>query len=94
MHIPHVSRRRRGADDHPSPDGVSNPGYRKARPRVQWHRQPRKTCHAWQFQGQTVVLEWTDHDCPYVRKHYGVGNMQAIQRDTAKDGVVWLQVIS
>ncbi len=41
-----------------------------------------------------MVLEWTDHDCPYVRKHYGVGNMQAIQRDTAKDGVVWLQVIS
>lgn len=46
------------------------------------------------FKGRTVVLEWTNHDCPYVRKHYSVGNMQAIQRDAAKDGVVWLQVIS
>jgi hypothetical protein len=46
------------------------------------------------FKGNTVVLEWTNHDCPYVRKHYSVGNMQAIQRDAAKDGVVWLQVIS
>lgn len=46
------------------------------------------------FAGKTVVLEWTNHDCPYVRKHYSVGNMQAIQRDAAKDGVVWLQVIS
>ena len=46
------------------------------------------------FKGKTVVLEWTNHDCPYVRKHYSGGNMQAIQRDAAKDGIVWLQVIS
>lgn len=46
------------------------------------------------FKGKTVVLEWTNHDCPYVRKHYTVGNMQALQRDAAKDGIVWLQVIS
>ena len=46
------------------------------------------------FKGKTVVLEWTNHDCPYVRKHYSVGNMQAIQRDATRDGVVWLQVIS
>ena len=44
--------------------------------------------------GETVVLEWTNHDCPYVRKHYSSGNMQALQRDAAKDGVVWLQAIS
>jgi hypothetical protein len=29
--------------------------------------------------GKIVVLEWTNHDCPYVRKHYETGNMQAIQ---------------
>jgi hypothetical protein len=40
------------------------------------------------------VLEWTNHDCPYVRKHYSAGNMQAIQRDATKDGIVWLQIIS
>ena len=46
------------------------------------------------YRGQTVILEWTNHDCPYVRKHYETGNMQALQKDTAKDGVVWLSVIS
>ncbi|MEO1039289.1 MAG: redoxin domain-containing protein [Pseudomonadota bacterium] len=45
------------------------------------------------FAGQTVVLEWTNHGCPYVVRHYG-GNMQALQSDAAEDGVVWIQVIS
>ena len=44
--------------------------------------------------GKTVVLEWTNHDCPYVRKHYGSGNMQALQKEATADGVVWLSVIS
>ncbi|NEV61149.1 thioredoxin family protein [Thiorhodococcus minor] len=44
--------------------------------------------------GKTVVLEWTNHDCPYVRKHYGSGNMQALQREAAGNGVLWLSVIS
>lgn len=46
------------------------------------------------LRGKTVVLEWTNHDCPYVRKHYSVDNMQKLQRQAAKDGIVWLQVIS
>jgi peroxiredoxin len=46
------------------------------------------------FKGKTVVLEWTNHDCPYVRKHYGAGNMQALQTEAAGSGVVWLSVIS
>jgi peroxiredoxin len=46
------------------------------------------------FKGKTVVLEWTNHDCPYVRKHYGSGNMQALQADATSQGVVWLSVIS
>jgi peroxiredoxin len=46
------------------------------------------------FLGKIVVLEWTNHDCPYVRKHYNAGNMQAQQRDATAQGVVWLSVIS
>lgn len=46
------------------------------------------------FKGKTVVLEWTNDGCPYVRKHYGSGNMQAQQKAAAAQGVVWLQVIS
>ncbi len=47
-----------------------------------------------EFHGRTVVLEWTNHSCPYVRKHYDAGNMQRLQQEAAADGVVWLQVIS
>lgn len=47
-----------------------------------------------EFRGKTVVLEWTNEGCPYVKKHYGSGNMQALQRQAAKDGVVWLTVAS
>lgn len=46
------------------------------------------------YRGKTVVLEWTNHDCPYVRRHYRLGNMQAQQKDATADGVVWLSIIS
>jgi peroxiredoxin len=46
------------------------------------------------LKGKTVVLEWTNDGCPYVGKHYGTGNMQALQKETTDKGVVWLSVIS
>ena len=45
------------------------------------------------FKGKTVVLEWTNEGCPYVKKHY-TGAMQALQREATADGVVWLTIIS
>lgn len=46
------------------------------------------------YAGKTVVLEWTNDGCPYVKKHYNAGNMQKTQEAAAADGVVWLTVIS
>jgi peroxiredoxin len=46
------------------------------------------------YRGKTVVLEWTNADCPYTRKHYSSGNMQSVQALAEKNGVVWLSVIS
>jgi peroxiredoxin len=46
------------------------------------------------LKGKTVVLEWTNHDCPYVGKHYRGNNMQALQKKWTGQGVVWLSVIS
>lgn len=46
------------------------------------------------YRGKVVVLEWTNHDCPYVGKQYRSGNMQALQKQAAANGVVWLSVIS
>lgn len=46
------------------------------------------------YKGKTVVLEWTNHDCPYVRKHYGAQAMQGLQKKWTDKGVVWLSVVS
>jgi len=46
------------------------------------------------FKGNTVVLEWTNHDCPFVAKHYKTGNMQSTQQLANEQGVVWLTIIS
>ena len=47
-----------------------------------------------EYQGKVVVLEWLNYDCPFVGKHYGGENMQALQEQAASDGVVWLSVVS
>jgi len=47
-----------------------------------------------EFAGKTVVLEWSNDGCPFVRKHYDTGNVQALQRETTATGIVWLTVIS
>ena len=47
-----------------------------------------------QFRGKAVVLEWTNSGCPYVQHAYKSGVMPALQRQAAKDGVVWLTVVS
>jgi hypothetical protein len=46
------------------------------------------------FKGKHVVLEWTNPGCPYVVKHYGSQNMQALQKESTAKGVVWLSVSS
>ncbi len=46
------------------------------------------------FRGKTVVLEWNNPECPFVRKHYGSGNMQRSQAAAARNGVVWLTINS
>jgi hypothetical protein len=47
-----------------------------------------------EYRGKPVVLEWTNADCPYTRKHYASGNMQSMQSLAQKNGVIWLSVIS
>lgn len=46
------------------------------------------------YRGKTVVLEWTNADCPFVKKHYESGNIPKLQAEATGKGVVWLQVIS
>jgi peroxiredoxin len=53
-----------------------------------------KTESLGQYRGKYVVLEWTNRDCPYTKKQYDSGNMQALQREWTAKGVVWLTVLS
>ena len=53
-----------------------------------------KTHNLSDFRGKVVVLEWTNHQCPFVRKHYESGNMQRLQADATSKGIVWLSIIS
>ena len=46
------------------------------------------------FKGKTVVLEWNNPECPFVKKHYGSGNMQMQQGQAVAKGVVWLSINS
>jgi peroxiredoxin len=46
------------------------------------------------YRGKYVVLEWTNNGCPFTRKHYESGNMQALQKEWTAKGVVWLTILS
>ncbi|MCB0360437.1 MAG: redoxin domain-containing protein, partial [Bdellovibrionales bacterium] len=46
------------------------------------------------YGGKTVVLEWFNSECPFVKKHYRTGHMQKLQAQAKEDGVVWLTIDS
>lgn len=46
------------------------------------------------YGGKTVILEWTNHECPYTVKHYATGNMQALQTAATGSGTIWLTIVS
>jgi hypothetical protein len=47
-----------------------------------------------QYKGKIVVLEWNNPGCPFVQKHYGTHNMQALQQYAQGKGVVWIAINS
>jgi len=46
------------------------------------------------LKGKVVVLEWVNHGCPFVVKHYGSKNMQKLQETYTAKGVVWISINS
>src|SRR6266513_209026 len=53
-----------------------------------------KTHSLSEYKGKYVVLEWFNPECPFVKKHYGSGNMQKMQSEYTRKGVVWLSIDS
>ena len=77
----------RTAADGPVPEiGKAAPAFRTADTNGKMHSLD-------QYRGKWVVLEWLNHECPYVKKHYGGGAMQALQKKYAGK-VVWLSIVS
>jgi len=46
------------------------------------------------YKGKYVVLEWSNWDCPFVKKHYSSDNMQNLQKQYGDKKVVWLTICS
>jgi glutathione peroxidase-family protein len=46
------------------------------------------------FKGKTVVLEWTNPNCPFVQRVYGGKIMPTVQKELTGKEVVWLAINS
>ena len=46
------------------------------------------------YKGKIIVLEWLNHGCPYVKKHYNSNNMQKLQKTYGAKGIIWFSIIS
>lgn len=46
------------------------------------------------YEGKYVVLEWVNHECPFVKRHYDSGDMQQLQKEFTERGVIWLSINS
>lgn len=79
----------------PLTDAVARPEVGKAAPDFTARAADGTTVSLSDLKGKKVILEWTNKDCPYVRKHYETKNMQGLQQETKKKyDVTWLSVIS
>lgn len=78
----------------PAAPAIASPTVGKAAPAFSVKDWDGKTRTLSDFKGKTVVLEWFNFHCPFVRKHYEPGNMQGLQKKYTGKGVVWLSVCS
>ena len=46
------------------------------------------------FKDKIVVLEWSNFDCPFVKKFYRAGKMQEFQKQATSNDVIWLTIMS
>ena len=73
---------------------VAEPGVGATVPNFRAYDMNGKIVDLSQFRGKTVVLEWNNPGCPFVKKHYESGNMQKTQAAAVAEGAVWLTINS
>jgi hypothetical protein len=78
---------------HPKTKGVP-PGPGAHAPTLNMTDTAGQTFSLTNLRGRPLVLEWTNYECPYVSRHYGSGNMQAVQRQAMAGGATWITIFS
>jgi len=73
---------------------LQNPAINEQAPNFQAVNSYGKTIQLSDLKGSPVILEWTNHECPYVARHYNENNMQNLQKMARDEGVLWLSIIS
>ncbi len=73
---------------------AAEPGVGRAAPDFEFTDIEGNTGKLSDFRGKLVVLEWFNHGCPFVRKHYSSGKMQELQKKYTGEGVVWIAINS
>jgi len=73
---------------------AADPTVGKVAPNFTGHGSDGKTYALADYRGRFVVLQWYNRDCPFIHKHYDSGNMQKLQDNYGKKGVIWFEVLS
>jgi len=73
---------------------LQNPAINEQAPNFKAVNSYGKTIQLSDLKGSPVILEWTNHECPYVARHYNENNMQNLQKMARDEGVLWLSIIS
>ena len=73
---------------------LQNPGINEQAPNFKAVNSYGKTIQLSDLKGTPVILEWTNHECPYVARHYNENNIQNLQKMARDEGVIWLSIIS
>lgn len=74
--------------------GLASPEVGKTAPDFELKGKDAKSVKLSSLKGKWVVLEWFNHGCPYVKKHYETNNMQKLQAKYTKKGVEWISIVS
>lgn len=82
------------AQSHDEAQAAAKAEIGKAAPQFSLNDTKGKTVDLSKLAGKVVVLEWFNHGCPFVKKHYDSNNMQTLQKDYTGKGVVWLSICS
>jgi len=65
-----------------------------AAPAFVLHDQDGKEISSEQYKDKVLVLEWTNPECPFVKRHYREGTMKKLEAQYQMQGVAWLAINS